>query len=93
MAAYTLAEPPGVRQWSSDEIAVRSESNALYICDTSNHMIHRYTLDSGSYVKSTGSKGSEIGEFDRPNGLCVAPDGSIMSLTLITTAFKFLTRI
>lgn len=75
--AYTLATPPRLDRWAPDEIAIGSESNSLYVCDPYNHMIHRFTLDFGSYINSTGRKGSEVGQFDRPNGLCVASDGNI----------------
>jgi tripartite motif-containing protein 2/3/tripartite motif-containing protein 71 len=40
-------------------------------------MVHRFTLDEGTYISSTGKQGSQNGQFDRPNGLCVAPDGSL----------------
>ena len=66
-----------VQQWAPDEIAISKESNSLYISDSHNHMVHRFTLDEGTYISSTGKQGSQNGQFDRPNGLCVAPDGSL----------------
>ena len=73
--AYKLKLPLQcpLRQWAPDEIAIGN--NSLYISDLLNHKIHCFKLEDGSYVASTGSRGSERGQFNRPNGLCVAQDG------------------
>ena len=75
--AYSLelGEKSGVKQWAPDEMAIGGGS--LYISDSHNHKVHQFSLSDGVYIASTGTKGSELREFNRPNGLCVAPDGSL----------------
>ena len=67
--AYKLKLPPHGRP---DEIAIGN--NSLYVSDPHNSKVHRFNLSDGTYIASTGSKGSKVGEFDRPNGLCFAQD-------------------
>ena len=75
--AYKLKLPPQchLRQWGPDEIA--TGNSFLYVSDAHNHKIHCFNMDSGVYVGSTGSKGSEQGKFNRPNGLCFAQDNCL----------------
>lgn len=62
-------------QWAPDEFAVNND--LLYVCDSENNKLHCFNLSDGSYVNSTGKRGTELGEFKRINGLCVAADSLI----------------
>lgn len=77
--AFYLLLPTGlgISRWTPDEIAVSKKFNSLYISDLHNHKVHQFTLDEGKHVALTGNHGSKLGQFNRPNGLCVAQDGSL----------------
>lgn len=58
--------------------------NHLYVSDTSNFRIQKYTLD-GKYVRSFGSIGSGLGKFARPKGVAVDRQGN---LYVVDAAFE-----
>ena len=47
------------------------------VCDTVNHWIQVFNR-SGKFVAKFGTKGSGIGEFDRPVSAAVLSDGKIV---------------
>ena len=49
----------------------------LMVCDTSNHRIQVFDL-SGKFVATFGTKGSGMGEFDKPLSAAVLSDGKIV---------------
>ena len=61
-------------------VVVTSDGNII-VSDGSNHNLQVLKWDSSSqtvqYVSTYGSLGSSIGQFNRPNGLAVGPDGRI----------------
>ena len=44
--------------------------NLVYVADTSNHCISMFTID-GQFIKSMGSRGSDEGQFNYPQGVTV----------------------
>ena len=53
--------------------------NYLYVSDTANSRIQKFTLD-GEFVKSFGTRGSSAGEFARPKGIALDHDGNIFAV-------------
>lgn len=58
--------------------------NHLYISDTSNARVQKFTLD-GRYVQSFGSIGDNIGELTRPKGIALDKQGR---LYIVDAAFE-----
>lgn len=56
----------------------------LYISDTGNFKITKYTLD-GKYVHSLGEVGSALGKFARPKGIALDREGN---LYVVDSAFE-----
>jgi len=50
--------------------------NHLYVTDTSNYRVQKFTLD-GKFVRSYGGIGTALGRFARPKGIAVDRSGNI----------------
>ena len=50
--------------------------DSLYIVESSNHRVQKFTKD-GQYISGFGGKGSAEGEFDRPWGITIDRDGYV----------------
>jgi len=50
--------------------------NHLYVTDTSNYRVQKFTLD-GKFVRSYGGIGTALGRFARPKGIAVDRTGNI----------------
>jgi sugar lactone lactonase YvrE len=61
-----------------------SADNFLYITDTSNYRIQKFTLD-GQFVRAYGGIGSGPGQFARPKGVAVDRDGRMY---IVDAAFE-----
>lgn len=51
--------------------------NRIYVSDTGNDRIQAFDL-SGAFMWQSGRKGCRVGEFDRPQGLCVDGAGNVI---------------
>lgn len=71
MATPAMKEKGGRVQFPTN-MAVYKDN--LYISDTGNFKIVKYTLD-GKYVGSLGEVGSTLGKFARPKGIALDRDG------------------
>ena len=58
--------------------------NHLYISDTTNFQVQKFTLD-GQYIRSYGSIGTSIGKFARPKGIALDQKGR---LYIVDAAFE-----
>ena len=47
----------------------------MYVADSGNHRIQVFGLD-GQFLRSFGSQGSDLAQFDRPTGICL--DGGLL---------------
>jgi tripartite motif-containing protein 71 len=56
-----------------------AEAQGIYVADTGNHRIQKLALD-GAPIAQWGRAGRGPGEFSRPIGVAVGPDGSIYVL-------------
>ncbi|MBF0538477.1 MAG: hypothetical protein HQL03_09530 [Nitrospirae bacterium] len=54
-------------------------SGNVYVADTDNHRIEKFTPD-GRFVAAWGSKGSEEGQFERPRGIAVDSNDNVYVL-------------
>ena len=54
-----------------------NKAGLLMDCDTLNHRVQVFEL-SGKFVTKFGTKGSGIGEFDKPVSAAVLSDGKII---------------
>ncbi|MBL8057018.1 MAG: SMP-30/gluconolactonase/LRE family protein, partial [Anaerolineales bacterium] len=57
-------------------IAVDAARGVLYVGDTRNHRIQKFTLD-GVFVKTWGTLGTGAGQFDLTSGVAVDADGNV----------------
>jgi DNA-binding beta-propeller fold protein YncE len=57
--------------------AVDGERGLLYVADTSAHRVQVFSLAGGALLRTIGRRGSGPGEFNFPEALTVAPDGSL----------------
>jgi DNA-binding beta-propeller fold protein YncE len=57
-------------------IAVGRSTGNVYVADTFNNRIQYFT-PTGSFLGRWGGKGTAPGQFDRPEGIDVAPDGTV----------------
>lgn len=53
--------------------------NHLYISDTSNFRIQKFTME-GQYVRSFGSIGVNLGQFSRPKGIALDREGNFYAV-------------
>ena len=61
-----------------------SSDNHLYVTDTGNFRVQKFTLD-GKFIQYFGSIGSSLGKFARPKGLSLDKDGN---LYVVDAAFE-----
>jgi DNA-binding beta-propeller fold protein YncE len=54
-------------------------SGNVFVADTGNHRIQEFKND-GSFVTTWGTKGTGIGQFDRPSGIAVGSSGNVYVL-------------
>ena len=54
-----------------------NKAGHLMVCDTLNHRVQVFEL-SGKFVTKFGTKGSGMGEFDKPVSAAVLSDGKII---------------
>jgi hypothetical protein len=66
----------GDGQFDSPSGVATDSSGNLYVADTSNHRIQKFT-SAGLYVTQWGSYGSGNNQFDGPKGLHLGPTGNI----------------
>jgi sugar lactone lactonase YvrE len=52
------------------------EAGNIYIADTSNHRVQKYTSD-GLFITGWGHRGNDDGEFDYPYSVATDPNGSV----------------
>ncbi len=57
-------------------MAVDDEDNII-VADSRNERIQVFS-SSGVFLTKFGMKGTGPGEFDRPSGVCISPDGYII---------------
>ena len=57
-------------------MVVDEEGNVI-VADSRNDRIQVFT-SSGVFITKFGSKGTGPGEFDRPSGICISPEGLII---------------
>ncbi len=55
-------------------IAIDANRGLVYVSDSGGHHISVFTSE-GQFVSTFGKRGSELGEFNNPNGLAVSTDG------------------
>ena len=63
-----------LQRWRPVEMTIDKELSIIYVSDILNDMVHMFKMN-GQYLKSTGRKGSALGKFNDPNGLCISRDG------------------
>ena len=51
------------------------QGELLYVSDAGNHRVQVFEKETGTFVRSWGSEGTEPGQFDNPSGLAVSDDG------------------
>ena len=58
------------------DIAIDDESN-VFVVDRGNHRVQKFTNE-GAFLGKFGSSGSGASNFNQPNGIEIAPDGTIL---------------
>jgi DNA-binding beta-propeller fold protein YncE len=58
------------------DVAVTKDGQAIYVSDTSNHRIQKFSKD-GLFLSVIGAQGSGFGNFNNPKGLSVGKDGTL----------------
>jgi DNA-binding beta-propeller fold protein YncE len=57
-------------------IAYDPNDNTIYVVDTDNQSIKKYNL-SGTFICDVGVFGTGLGQFNEPQGISVAPNGTV----------------
>jgi DNA-binding beta-propeller fold protein YncE len=60
----------------SDPQGVAQDGSIIYVADTNNHRIQKYSYD-GIFLLQWGSQGSGQGQFNKPTGVAVDPNGNV----------------
>ena len=53
-------------------------SGMLYVADGCNHRVQVIDYKTGSHIRNIGSEGSGVGQLNRPFGIAISDDGSIV---------------
>ena len=67
----------GDREFNCPGYLLVNESQHLFVCDRENHRVQVFELN-GKFIGKFGTKGSKLGEFDRPLSVAMLSDGRIV---------------
>jgi len=59
-------------------LAITSDSSHMVVSNVSTNQLSVYRLSDGSHVRSFGSEGEAAGQFNRPCGLCMTKENTIL---------------
>ena len=57
--------------------AVAIKDGHMYVCDTNNHRVQKFSVSQRSYISKFGSNGQGNGQFSNPWGICIDPEGKV----------------
>ncbi|MGD1033920.1 MAG: NHL repeat-containing protein [Candidatus Dormibacteria bacterium] len=71
------ATAPGGALGKPYDVAISPDGSTLYVTEVSKNCVAEFTLSSGAYLGSWGTKGTASGDFDQPMGVSVDAAGRI----------------
>jgi uncharacterized protein (TIGR03663 family) len=69
-------EGSGLGQFSEPRGIAVAPDGAVYVADSGNHCIQKFTAD-GTPLEKWGEHGNAVGQFEQPWGVAVGPDGNV----------------
>ena len=60
---------------SPSGVAIKDDH--MYVCDTNNYRVQKFSVSQRSYISKFGSNGQGKGQFSSPQGICIDPEGKV----------------
>ncbi len=71
------ATAPGGALGKPYDVAISPDGSTLYVTEVSKNCVAEFTLSTGAYLGSWGTKGTASGDFDQPMGISVDAAGRV----------------
>ncbi|XP_033100682.1 E3 ubiquitin-protein ligase TRIM71-like [Anneissia japonica] len=67
----------GMLKYPTD-LTLNKETRALYVADQDAHCVYKFNVDDGRLLGKIGSKGSKVGQIERPQGVTLTKEGHVI---------------